>query len=331
MDEKLPNYVCNNCDKSVKDIQEFIKRIEKSDEYLTDLCYRSVSKPDSPFFEEYVDTGNPQSESENTEVLDPVKDETQESTIIKIGESYQCDICNKQFKYPCLLNRHKSYTHLKNQTHECNHCGKTFTNPNTLRFHKRVKHLDEAKKLIPCPHCDKSFIKPFIKNHIKRIHTERTKTKCNSCTKQFLSEYSLQRHVLREHEKVSLTTILCSICAKGFESKRDFQVHMLVHTREKPYECDYCGKTYRTSSAVEKHIQIVHFDIKPYLCDICNKSFQSSTVLKIHLRIHTGEKPFSCIACKRSFSSQSALNSHAKGIHSLKQNSKVRNKKRCNT
>ncbi|XP_036356665.1 zinc finger protein 714-like [Octopus sinensis] len=63
----------------------------------------------------------------------------------------------------------------------------------------------------------------------------------------------------------------CDICG-------NLTKHKLVHTEEKLYHCDICGK-------------------KPYGCDICGESFSGNSDVTIHECIHTGEKPYQCDIC----------------------------------
>lgn len=103
------------------------------------------------------------------------------------------------------------------------------------------------------------------------------------------------------------------------------QIHRRIHTGERPFVCELCGKGFITQHHLNRHsVQHPAEDdpnaaqrksLTTYHCDVCGKQLSSLRTLQYHQRIHTGEKPFQCELCPRAFRSQSILNVHIRTTH----------------
>ena len=49
----------------------------------------------------------------------------------------------------------------------------------------------------------------------------------------------------------------CEVCYKVFESKRNVQRHMLLHTGERPFKCDVCDRRFNQKPHLKSHM-LVH-------------------------------------------------------------------------
>ncbi|KAK9463582.1 uncharacterized protein V1516DRAFT_694069 [Lipomyces oligophaga] len=136
------------------------------------------------------------------------------------------------------------------------------------------------------------------------------------CNAVFSSTHDLSEHIISTHigsRKQQYTCLWdgCERNSRPFVQRQKIIRHLQVHTHDRPFACDVCGKRFAEQLVLTQHKR-VHSGEKPFQCKICGKQFAVSTALSVHLRTHTGEKPLKCKwpGCDRSFSESSNLAKH---------------------
>ncbi|KAL6463470.1 hypothetical protein MHYP_G00278610 [Metynnis hypsauchen] len=76
-------------------------------------------------------------------------------------------------------------------------------------------------------------------------------------------------------------------------------------TKATEYECLQCGKVFRTTNALNRHL-LIHQSDRPHVCDICQRGFKRPDHLMSHLLTHQKRKTLCCqkVAVKHHCASQ---------------------------
>ena len=108
---------------------------------------------------------------------------------------------------------------------------------------------------------------------------------------------------------------------------------MKVHSDARPFECDFCPKTYKDRGALNKHL-LTHQD-KKVECEICKRQFSNKAQVKRHMQFYMswsgdsykrkrnvgqdGEKTkYKCDYCENTFNHYSNMNAHIHKKHKEK-------------
>ncbi|KAI6223278.1 Zinc finger protein [Aphelenchoides besseyi] len=178
----------------------------------------------------------------------------------------------------------------------------------------RRKHIRSNR--IPCDKCNQVFrTSTQLRKHESRSHKikreKKEKHECDQCDREYSSAHQLREHITITHLK--LKPYKCDDCDARFGRTGGLRRHrIMVHTDHKfncPFEgCEHPG--YKCSKALAAHIRSVHTKERPYVCAVCEKSFVRRNDLKMHEETHDPTSGHKCEFCHHAFKRTVYLKKH---------------------
>ncbi|XP_056236060.1 uncharacterized protein zgc:66448 isoform X1 [Seriola aureovittata] len=214
------------------------------------------------------------------------------------------------------------------RTFKCPLCPQTYCAPANLRAHMLIHEAEYetlertprppreinkyCEKGYTCPHCpcvyrDESSLNVHLLSVHKSVAQYLEKVAAPP-KKQFNLLSSDNMQAKWRSDGISIKSYKCSECGKTFRHRSVLELHMRIHSKDKPYQCKVCGKGFRFSSYLQQHL-IIHTGKKPYKCPDCGKDFAFLQNMKTHQKLHQ-EKPFRCTSCRKGYSDETQLQHH---------------------
>lgn len=253
-------------------------------------------------------------------------------------KSYDCEVCKKVFQAFHTLKYHQKEAHncepsekyveqyklerieikANNRLSACDLCFKTFASVASLSRHTKSKH--DTGKFV-CDVCNNDFYTQHQLNKHKMLHTTERNFPCDACKKTFKTPEHLKKHqkthmsLEDRNNSEKFKKYLCICCGKILYTYSGYQTHLKIHTGEKDFSCEICGKRFREKVHLKKHKETMHVEDRPFNCNHCEMSFKVKAHLKAHRKTHIIEAKFFCEICGVSMKHKESLKHHVRNIH----------------
>ena len=224
---------------------------------------------------------------------------------------YEEDTLNENVLTNCMVKETMDYEKLnltgstmaehQELHHLCEECGTRFSWKESLERHYRANHgylkqeMEEGKmetKKVAQERRDKAWT--TYKKILKKVKISNVKV-------EGVLEVGLPLPITRRERRKVYECRLCTEVLghpKIFPQLSNLKVHMRIHTKERPFRCEWDLEEGGT----------------------CGKSFTQFTHLTKHQYIHNGQHPFLCMECGKKFTSASNLKTHLKNVHYMELN-----------
>lgn len=170
-----------------------------------------------------------------------------------------------------------------------------------------------------CQYCPLMFItEEEILKHVEDQHNNDVNINTSNNKKNMPAILSKRTKNKLDRELVNAAKVVvdgriyynCKQCGKSLHSPYTYVWHMRIHTGERPFVCDLCGKQFRVSQGLVRHLKETHERIRNFPCDLCGRMFATKRNVEEHRRIHTNERPYICDLCGKAFKQKASLFVH---------------------
>uniref|UniRef100_A0A803SXW4 C2H2-type domain-containing protein n=1 Tax=Anolis carolinensis TaxID=28377 RepID=A0A803SXW4_ANOCA len=221
--------------------------------------------------------------------------------------------------------------HMVERPYTCSQCKESFKLEVSLLLHQKL-HTGKGEGPLTCTYCGKDF--RDLSKAVRHQAEPPCSLNCNVETRR-----EEQRVPKPARPTVGICAPLCERDS-GAEA-RPVMLQQRNRTRERPYVCPECGKSFMLRINYIIH-QRNHLKEGPYECHACDLSFRIKQQFLLHQRLHTARrggvaappprrgqpfpekrglkpqprtppapgKPYKCGECESSFSHKSSLSKH---------------------
>ena len=128
-----------------------------------------------------------------------------------------------------------------------------FIKNSKLRSHKRNVHSTDRPFVCNQINCNKTFkTKEHLTQH-KSTHSSDKIFGCDKCDQRFKTYLDLSNHKKFFHSNIRPFVCPRSDCNRSFKRREHLTRHKLIHSFDKPFECEECNKSFKYESLLKSH------------------------------------------------------------------------------
>ena len=269
-EEKIRNYKCNDCEKKFETPSKLKRHIdavhEKIQNFKCDACEKSVSQKHhlkSHICHKYIPkqnkTGQKFISSENNSPSKIIS--STEPEFIEDGDtSDEYDVKTVDIEQENEIMNDISHVEREETNTKdliCDVCKLAFESQTRFKIHMTKRHSEKKSNILNKNHvCEKCG-----KTYDRQIRLEKHESTCNL---QKIAKVSIIKN--NEYDTSGKSSLKGNIDS----------VDNLNH------ECATCGKSFKNSRNLKRHITAIHDVTQTHECNACGKSFANSSTLKRH-------------------------------------------------
>jgi len=217
--------------------------------------------------EDLAETHSTETESKSTESVVPCLIDNTFTAALTLP-LFQCSHCDRKFHHRKSLRRHQ----MKQP-----HCGQHNIKLGHVQFDmeqfSKTLRANGKKNEKNGSQSDVRSGKMYLE---KDLGISRAVYRCQVCGTLFSSQDKLQIHTEELQGRLQ-----CCYCSKILGNRAKLKTHHRSHTRQRPFQCEFCENSFTELSSLRKHI-LTHGP-RRHQCHRCEKAFVRSDYLKKHI------------------------------------------------